>query len=103
MYDPLAEERGAQLSSIVRAASAVVGHRQLAQAVSNLIENAIRYGSTDGKIRVKVDRVDAKSGSRSAIAGREFRRTARRADGASAASIFDRTKTGPVALTEPPA
>ena len=33
------------------------GHRQLlAQAVSNLIENAIRYGSAGGEIRVRVSR-----------------------------------------------
>ena len=32
------------------------GHRQLlAQAISNLIENAIRYGSAGGEIRVRVE------------------------------------------------
>jgi signal transduction histidine kinase len=56
MYDPLAEERGASLD-YDRPARPVplFGHRQfLAQAVSNLVENAIRYGSTGGEIRVRV-------------------------------------------------
>ena len=56
MYDPLAEERGASLQ-YDRPARPVplFGHRQLlAQAVSNLVENAIRYGSAGGDIRVGV-------------------------------------------------
>jgi signal transduction histidine kinase len=57
MYDPLAEERGASLE-FDRPSRPIplFGHRQLlAQAVSNLIENAIRYGSAGGKIRVNVE------------------------------------------------
>jgi signal transduction histidine kinase len=56
MYDPLADEKGAKLE-FDRPARPVplFGHRQLlAQAVSNLIENAIRYGSSGGEIRVRV-------------------------------------------------
>jgi signal transduction histidine kinase len=56
MYDPLADERGATLV-YDRPAWPVplLGHRQLlAQAISNLIENAIRYGSVGGEIRVRV-------------------------------------------------
>ena len=56
MYDPLAEERGATLE-YDRPAWPVplFGHRQLlAQAVSNLVENAIRYGSSGGEICVRV-------------------------------------------------
>jgi signal transduction histidine kinase len=56
MYDPLADERGATLA-YDRPAWPVplLGHRQLlAQAISNLIENAIRYGSAGGEIRVRV-------------------------------------------------
>ena len=56
MYDPLAEEGGASLE-YDRPARAVplFGHRQLlAQAVSNLLENAIRYGSSGGEICVRV-------------------------------------------------
>jgi signal transduction histidine kinase len=56
MYDPLAEERGAALR-FDRPTRPVplFGHRQLlAQAISNLVENAIRYGSTGGQIDVRV-------------------------------------------------
>jgi signal transduction histidine kinase len=56
MYDPLAEERGAQLQ-FDRPSRTVplFGHRQLlAQAISNLIENAIRYGSVGGIICIGV-------------------------------------------------
>ena len=56
MYDPLADERGASLrfDRPVRTAP-LFGHRQLlAQALSNLIENAIRYGSSGGEIDVRL-------------------------------------------------
>jgi signal transduction histidine kinase len=56
MYDPLADERGAALR-FERPDRAVplFGHRQLlAQALSNLLENAIRYGSNGGEIDVRV-------------------------------------------------
>jgi signal transduction histidine kinase len=57
MYEPLADERGATLV-YDRPAWPVplYGHRQLlAQAISNLIENAIRYGTAGGEIRVRVE------------------------------------------------
>ena len=56
MYDPLVEERGAVLE-FARPARTVplFGHRQLlAQAISNLVENAIRYGAGGGNIRIGV-------------------------------------------------
>ena len=56
MYDPLADEGGAALK-FERPDRPVplFGHRQLlAQAISNLVENAIRYGSSGGEIRVRV-------------------------------------------------
>ena len=41
---------------IVRLPMPLFGHRQLlAQAISNLIENAIRYGASGGEIRVRVE------------------------------------------------
>jgi signal transduction histidine kinase len=61
MYDPLAEERGAtlQYDRPLRPVP-LFGHRQLlAQAVSNLVENAIRYGSTGGEIRVAVEQANS--------------------------------------------
>jgi signal transduction histidine kinase len=57
MYDPLADERGAILAydRPIRPVP-LFGHRQLlAQAMSNLVENAIRYGSAGGEIRVRVE------------------------------------------------
>jgi signal transduction histidine kinase len=56
MYDPLADERGAALKfDRPDRAVPLFGHRQLlAQALSNLLENAIRYGSNGGEIDVRV-------------------------------------------------
>jgi signal transduction histidine kinase len=56
MYDPLADERGASLAyERPQRPVPLFGHRQLlAQAVSNLVENAIRYGSAGGRIDVRV-------------------------------------------------
>lgn len=56
MYDPLADEQGANLEyDRPPRPVPLFGHRQLlAQAISNLVENAIRYGSTGGEIRVRV-------------------------------------------------
>ena len=57
MYDPLAEERAAGLA-YDRPAWPVplFGHRQLlAQAISNLIENALRYGASGGELRIRVE------------------------------------------------
>jgi signal transduction histidine kinase len=56
MYDPLADERGAALKfDRPDRAVPLFGHRQLlAQAISNLLENAIRYGSKGGEIDVRV-------------------------------------------------
>lgn len=61
MYEPVAEEAGAALrldrSSVV---VPVFGHRQLlAQALSNLIENAIKYGASGGEIAVLVHDEDS--------------------------------------------
>ena len=56
MYDPLAEERGATVK-FDRPSRPVplLGHRQLlAQAMSNLVENAVRYGAKGGEIRIGV-------------------------------------------------
>ena len=56
MYDPLAEERGATLRFDKPARPVpLFGHRQLlAQALSNLVENAVRYGAKGGEIRIGV-------------------------------------------------
>jgi signal transduction histidine kinase len=56
MYDPLADERAAALKLERPGRPApLFGHRQLlAQAISNLLENAIRYASSGGEIVVRV-------------------------------------------------
>lgn len=59
MYEPVAEEADVRLE-VQRPAErlALFGHRQLiAQAVSNLIENAIRYGASGGQILLVAGRV----------------------------------------------
>lgn len=58
MYEPLADEAGAALRYEKPGDPLqLFGHRQLlAQAISNLIENAIRYGSAGGEIMVAVRR-----------------------------------------------
>jgi signal transduction histidine kinase len=58
MYEPLVEERGAALRlQLADGPVPFFGHRQLlAQALSNLIENAIRYGSAGGEIDARVVR-----------------------------------------------
>lgn len=46
MYEPLAEEKGVVLRADVSGAAPIKGHRQLlAQALSNLIDNALNYGA----------------------------------------------------------
>jgi len=64
MYDPLADERGASLEfDRPPRPLPLFGHRQLlAQAVSNLLENAIRYGAAGGEIRIGVAQRDRSIG-----------------------------------------
>jgi signal transduction histidine kinase len=52
MYEPVADDAGAELVlQRIRGDLKVNGHRQLlAQALSNLIENAIKYGASGGEI-----------------------------------------------------
>ena len=56
MYEPVAEEAGAALRfHQPQQPAELFGHRQLiAQAISNLVENAIRYGATGETIDVTV-------------------------------------------------
>lgn len=56
MYEPVAEEAGAAIEyDHPPRPIPLYGHRQLlAQALSNLIENAVRYGSSGGEIRLDV-------------------------------------------------
>jgi signal transduction histidine kinase len=70
MYEPLAEEAGVDMEYDPPTGPVpVYGHRQLlAQALSNLLENAVRYGAAGGEIVVRV--VPAEKGVRIQVADR---------------------------------
>ena len=49
MYEPLAEDAGLQLVNAVAGPLEIEGNRELiGQAVTNLLDNAIKYGAADG-------------------------------------------------------
>lgn len=54
MYEPVAEEAGVELKLQVASVATINGHRQLlAQAISNLIENALKYAAAGGLISLR--------------------------------------------------
>jgi signal transduction histidine kinase len=55
LYEPIVEDEGGTLSSAITDTLPVRADRQLlAQALSNLIDNALKYGSNDGKPQLKI-------------------------------------------------
>ena len=55
LYEPLAEDMGLQLKLELSAAPVMRGDRHLlAQALSNLLDNAFKYGATGGEIGVRL-------------------------------------------------
>src|SRR5271154_1489475 len=73
LYAPVSEERGIELESTVAAGAEVLGSRQLlAQALANLLDNAIKFTPDGGHIRVLLKSQSAGpplAGSRSAGPG----------------------------------
>src|SRR5205085_8899960 len=56
MYHPLAEESGVSIAAEASREMTFFGNRELiGQAVSNLVDNALKYGSGGGSIRIGVD------------------------------------------------
>jgi signal transduction histidine kinase len=54
MYEPLAEESGVRITILASGAVPVLAHRQLlSRALSNLIDNALRYAADGGSIEIE--------------------------------------------------
>ncbi len=66
MYEPLAEDSGVRLTALAPTPVPVLAHRALlGRALSNLIDNALRYGASGGVIEVAA--VPASNGARLAV------------------------------------
>jgi len=60
LYAPVSEERGITLQSSVTPGAQVQGSRQLlAQALANLLDNAIKFTPDGGRIRVQLNQSGA--------------------------------------------
>jgi signal transduction histidine kinase len=69
MYEPLADENGVQLTILAPPTVPVPAHRELlSRALSNLIDNALRYGASGGSIEVEA--VPTAAGVRLSVADR---------------------------------
>jgi signal transduction histidine kinase len=56
MYEPLAEDNGVRLTAICAVVVPIRAHRELlGRALSNLIDNALRYGAAGGTIEVAAE------------------------------------------------
>jgi signal transduction histidine kinase len=69
MYEPLADDNGVRLTAIAADAVPITAHRELlGRALSNLIDNALRYGAAGGVIEVAAEATTA--GARLIVADR---------------------------------
>ena len=68
VYQPIAEDAGLELSSEIAEGIVLTGHRQLlGQALSNLLDNAVKYSPAGGRITLTLDR-SADGGARLSVA-----------------------------------
>ena len=94
LYAPVSEERGIELESSVAPGAQVQGSRQLlAQALANLLDNAIKFTPDGGHIRVALERLGQRAGGRSwRTMVRAFRRTSARSFWAAACGLDEARK-----------
>jgi signal transduction histidine kinase len=53
LYEPLVEEQGLAFETEIRGPATVTGNRHLLfQAIANLVDNAVKYGASGGRIRL---------------------------------------------------
>jgi signal transduction histidine kinase len=53
LYEPLVEEQGLAFETEIRGPATVTGNRHLLfQAIANLVDNAVKYGASGGRIRM---------------------------------------------------
>ncbi|WP_340116840.1 HAMP domain-containing sensor histidine kinase [Pelagibius sp. 7325] len=57
VYQPIAEDAGVELNGVISETITVAGHRQLlAQALANLLDNAVKYSPSGGRIDLTLRR-----------------------------------------------
>lgn len=56
LYGPLVEERGLVFETAIKGPATVTGNRHLLfQALANLVDNAVKYGASGGRIRLELN------------------------------------------------
>lgn len=69
LYEPLLEERGLAFDTAIRGPAVVSGNRHLLfQALANLVDNAVKYGASGGRVRLALDPAGALGGPELVVA-----------------------------------